>query len=248
MGCPFSCRRIGMLLRWCSKLLNLKARPSVKRARPARVVPTVEVLEDRSLLASLSIPTSFVGQPGNVIAVPVNIDASDGLQMGTVAIGWDTSRLEFVNVQPGPVTNDFFVVIPPPDTKAGTAQITLERNGAISGRGGGSVLGMNFRVKANAINGPAIINLRQNVGTFATQLNQGAIPLNPAPSNDAGDALDGRITVQGGSPPPSALTTVQSVVIGDGTAQRSRIKSLTITFSTTVRFTGNPVNAFRLTR
>jgi hypothetical protein len=41
---------------------------------------------------------------------------------------------------------------------------------------------------------------------------------------------------------------VQSVVVDDGTAQRSLFRSLTVTFSAAVSFTGSPAAAFQLTR
>jgi hypothetical protein len=199
-----------MLSHWWYKLLHRNARPSAHRARRARAraVPTVEALEDRSLLASLSIPTSFTGQPGDTVTVPVNLDASDGLQSATVAISWDTARLQFLSAQQGSVASGFTLSLPLPDAQAGTAKISLEADAPISGRGSGSLVRLNFRVKADAPPGPAIVNLRQNVDTFFTQLNGGGLPLSPAPDNIAGDALDGRITVPGTPPVTPAGVTI----------------------------------------
>lgn len=44
----------------------------------------------------------------------------------------------------------------------------------------------------------------------------------------------------------AALPSVQHVIINDDSAQRSRVTSLTVTFSTVVRFLGAPADAFRL--
>ncbi len=46
----------------------------------------------------------------------------------------------------------------------------------------------------------------------------------------------------------SAPPQVQSVVVNDGSAQRSMVTSLTVTFNTTVSFAGAPAAAFTLTR
>jgi hypothetical protein len=62
----------------------------------------------------------------------------------------------------------------------------------------------------------------------------------PDPSNMAGDPLDGLITVEG-----EVLPTVESVV-ADGSGRRSRVSSLTVTFSTVVNFLGDPARAFLL--
>ncbi len=50
------------------------------------------------------------------------------------------------------------------------------------------------------------------------------------------------------SPPIASKPAVQNVTINDGSAQRSRVTSLTVTFSTTVTLPADPSTAFQLTR
>ena len=54
-----------------------------------------------------------------------------------------------------------------------------------------------FRIKPTAQAGRAFLNLRHNLSTTQTQLNEGGLDLQPDPSNEAGDVLDGWISIQG---------------------------------------------------
>ena len=84
------------------------------------------------------------------------------------------------------------------DAGAGTLRVGLGRTaGAVAGRGRGSVVELVWRIRAGAQPGRAVVNLRRSVdGTF-TQLNDGGLDLNPDPSNEEGDRLDGTLTVRG---------------------------------------------------
>ena len=142
------------------------------------------------------------------------------------------------------MTGDFDLFLANRDDAAGTLRVGLGRSaGPITGRGSGSVIRITFRIKDGAPAGPAIINLRQSLEGTTTQLNEGGLDLNPDPSDQAGDGLDGLITVQS---EPLPLTTVRSVVINDGAPQRSQVTSVTVTFSGVVSFTGDPAAAFTL--
>jgi hypothetical protein len=52
-----------------------------------------------------------------------------------------------------------------------------------------------FKRPGRSTGGTAILNLRRSVGPTATQLNEGNFALNPAPSDAAGDALDGTLRI-----------------------------------------------------
>ena len=138
----------------------------------------------------------FRARRGRVVSVPVNLDMSEGLESADLAISYDTSRLEVVEVRRGSLTHDFDLFAVHVDPVAGTIRAGLGRSaGAVSDRGPGSVLWLVFRVKARAPAGRAIINLRAGLGPTTTQLNEGQFDLNPDPSDLAGDAVDGQVMV-----------------------------------------------------
>jgi hypothetical protein len=147
----------------------------------------------------LNIPTHFTAAPGEVLTVPVNLDLSDGLEAADLVIAYDTSRLDVLStsdVTRGTLTEDFDLFAVNLDREAGTIRVGLGRSaGAVDGRGSGSVLHLIFQVRADAPAGPAIINLRQGLEQTRTQLNEGGLDLIPDPSDEAGDVLDGQITV-----------------------------------------------------
>jgi hypothetical protein len=102
-----------------------------------------------------------------------------------------------VEARRGSLTADFDLFLVNHDAAAGTIRVGLGRSaGSVADRGPGSVLLLTFRIRENAPSGRAVINLRRGLGLAATQLNEGGLELNPAPSDRAGDALDGVITVQ----------------------------------------------------
>src|SRR5262249_5944433 len=132
-------------------------------------------------------------RPGGLVTVPVNLDRSEGLETADLALSFDVARLEVVGIRRGRLTRDFDLFATHVDAAAGSIRVGLGRSaGPIHRRGRGSVLFITFRVKADAPAGAAVINLRQS-----TQLNEGGLTLTPAPSDEAGDVLDGRITVLG---------------------------------------------------
>jgi hypothetical protein len=139
------------------------------------------------------------------VTVPVNLDISEGLQTADLVLSYDMRRLVVrgvADVRPGSLTGDFDVFGVNLDAQAGTLRVGLGRTaGAISGRGSGSVIEITFRVLPNAPPGRAIVNLREDLGQTRTRLNEGGLDLNPSPSNDDGDALDGAIRVMGLRPP-----------------------------------------------
>jgi hypothetical protein len=166
----------------------------------------------------VNIPTNLSGAQGTTVTAPVNIDLSDGLDSLELVLSYDTSRLEVLaagDIQRGSITNDFDLFQVNLDNTAGTIRVALGRTaGPISGRGSGSLLTIGFRIKPAAPPGGTIINLRQDLAPTTTQLNEGGLVLNPAPSNTAGDALDGLITITpGGMNHPPVLQPISDLMI-----------------------------------
>lgn len=147
----------------------------------------------------LNFGTGYVAEQGETVTVTLQLDLSNGLSTADLAISYDTSRLQLLSaddVQLGSLTADFDLFVVNLDAVAGVLRIGLGRTeGPISGRGSGSVVQITFHVRADAPAGGAIINLRQDYGTTTTQLNEGGLDLIPDPSNEAGDLLDGLVTI-----------------------------------------------------
>jgi DNA-binding beta-propeller fold protein YncE len=167
------------------------------------VLPDVPVTGPDPLL---NLPSTLRARPGETVTVPINLDLSDGLDSADLAVSYDPRRLEIVgvnDVRRGSLTSDFDLFVVNLDQQAGTLRAGLGRSaGAIKGRGAGSVLTIQFRVKGNAPQGRTILNLRRSLGQTLTQLNEGRLVLEPAPRDDAGDALDGAIRILGNERPP----------------------------------------------
>lgn len=137
------------------------------------------------------------GRPGSTVAVPVNLDLSQGLDSANLALSYDPSQLEVVEVRRGSLTGDFDIFAVNLDGEAGTIRVGLARSaGPVNDRGSGSVVRIVFRIKPKAGPGAAIVNLRQSVNTTTTQLNEGGLVLNPEPRDQAGDVLDGLIAIR----------------------------------------------------
>jgi ELWxxDGT repeat protein len=144
----------------------------------------------------LSLPRRLRARRGATVTVPVNLRPSDGLEAADLVFAYDMSRLELRAVRRGSLTRDFDLFVTNVDPAAGTVRVGLGRTaGPIHGRGTGSGLLLAFRVRDDAPPGRAVINLRQRLGGTATQLNEGGLVLHPAPSDRAGDRLDGLLRV-----------------------------------------------------
>jgi autotransporter-associated beta strand protein len=160
----------------------------------------------------LNIPPTLRGRRGRTVTVPVNLDRSEGLDSADLVLAYDTSRLELISVRRGRLTRDFDLFAVNRDDAAGTIRVGLGRSaGPIGDRGAGSVLQVTFRVQRGALAGAAVINLRHGLGGTLTQLNEGGLLLNPAPSDEAGDPLDGAVIIGGRTRPPIGVTAADLV-------------------------------------
>jgi hypothetical protein len=187
----------------------------------------------------LSLPRNLGGRSGDVVAIPVMLDVSDGLEAVDLALSYDARRLELLStddVQRGSLTGDFDLFLVNHDAAAGNLRIGLGRTaGPIRGRESGSVVELRFRIKADAPIGRAVVNLRNDLLGSRTLLNEGGLVLGPTPSNAAGDVLDGAITVQ-----RFRLPAVQRVVMTDGSGQRTQAADVLAALRTSIRFPDNP--------
>ncbi len=160
----------------------------------------VESLEGRIVLSTLQFPSTLSGKAGETLVVPLTIDNAGGLEAADIAISYDTTRLDVASmndVRLGTLTSDFDTFLVNLDPAAGTIQVGMGRLlGPISTQAPGSLLEITFHIRPLAQSGDAIINLREHIGLTFTTLNEDGIPLNPAPSDQAGDALDGKIAVE----------------------------------------------------
>lgn len=140
---------------------------------------------------------SPLGKPGQMITVPLLLDKPEGLDSAEFAISFDASRLKLVRVERGSLTEDFDLFAVNANVTEGTIRVSMGRTEGPLGAGEeGSVLLVTFRVRDDAPAGSAIINLRESVGTTRTHLNEGGLDLNPDPTDEEGDSLDGRIVIR----------------------------------------------------
>lgn len=193
----------------------------------------------------LSIMTGLLGRPGDIVTVPVTLDISEGLESVDLAIAYDRSRLEILSIDDirrGDLTSDFDLFFANHNAETGTLRVGLGRTaGPISGQGSGNVLEITFRIRRDAPSGKAVINLLEQLSPTITQLNEGGLVLNPAPSDEAGDVLDGLVTI-----PPTSAPRIERVVIKEGSSSQAQVTQIAVTFSTVVRFLADPADAFRL--
>ncbi len=100
-----------------------------------------------------------------------------------------------------------------------------------------------------------LMPLAINLGTAKTHALMAGSPAINTGSNTGGLSFDQRgagfVRTSGSATDIGAFETqyaptVQSIIVNDGSAQRSRVTSITVPFITLVNFTGAPVNAFKL--
>lgn len=102
---------------------------------------------------------------------------------------------------------------------------------------------------------PMLLPLANNLGTTKTHALKAGSPAINTGSNTGGLTFDQRgpnfIRTSGSATDIGAFETqypptIPNIIVNDGSAQRSRVVSITVPFNTIVNFTGAPVNAFKL--
>ncbi len=156
-------------------------------------------------------PTIFIpnesDNPGNTISVPVNLTVTEqaGITVSgfEVAIAYDPTKFTVGAVaQLGPMFSSAlgfapYLSFPAPgelifqaSSPTGTDTIPVNTTTPL--------FTLNFTVAAGAADGTSVINLLQNVKTTTTGIfddNLNGLRLNPAPTNNATDSVDGRFTI-----------------------------------------------------
>ena len=131
-------------------------------ALPTNVTPTIAGPDP-----VMNVEAAFTATAGTVLAVPVNLSYSAGLESVDLALSYDTSRLEVTaaDVERGSLTAGFDSFVVNVDQAQGLIYISGYRSaGPVTGLGAGSLAVINFQVKADAPAGAAAINLLQNAG------------------------------------------------------------------------------------
>ncbi len=154
----------------------------------------VESLEDRRLLAAVSIPTTLTGAAGAVVSAPVQIDTANGVRAAEIRLSYDTDilNIDTNSIQAGTVwaSNSDTQVTANVDDAAGTIVLFVTSANALSNIAG-SLAVLNFTIISGATSGDtATLNLT------SVRLNEGAVAVTPTPAAGA-DSTDGLITVTG---------------------------------------------------
>jgi hypothetical protein len=175
------------------------------------------------------------GAPGSTVTVPVRLEVTEAggvtFQAADYAISFDPSRFTVSNPRVAGTLLPGFTVVTNIDNTSGVVRVVLYSATPVSLPEGtlGDVLQLDFAVKPAAAGGASAVNLRAGSGTTLTGLNEGRLALSPAPTDGAADAgVDGTFTVN------ATALSVTGFRVNDGSAQRSRVTSLTVTFSSPV--------------
>lgn len=160
--------------------------------RTRNIKLSLESLEDRRLLAAVSIPDDLSGKVAAIVSAPVNIDTAAGVRAAEIRLQYDTALLDLANdsVVVGSVWdgNNDTQVTANVDDSTGTVIIFVSSSTALSGVSG-SLVRLNFTISSTATVG-AIAEL----DLTSVILNEGAVPVTPAPIVGA-DSTDGQILV-----------------------------------------------------
>ncbi|MBE2260556.1 MAG: cadherin-like domain-containing protein, partial [Rhodobacteraceae bacterium] len=160
----------------------------------------------------VDVPIDAVAEAGQLVTVPVRIDAAAGLESVQLRIVYDASRFELVEVRRGSLTGDFGWFVS--GQQAGRVTVDMSRLDALPA-GSGTLLDIDLRIKADAAPGVSMIDLQY------ARLNDGRLTLGVAPQAGV-DPTDGRITIAGKVPaqpivaaasdpqPPDRLLSTQS--------------------------------------
>lgn len=151
-----------------------------------------ENLELRRLLAAVSIPDDLSGDAGAQIAAPVRIDSAAGVRGAEVHIRFDPAvlSLDTDDITAGTAWNGATdtLVVANVDPVAGTVVVFISASAELPNVAGSLVVfGFNIR-------DTAAVGTQSEIDLVQVRLNEGAVPVTPAPAAGA-DPTDGRVTV-----------------------------------------------------
>ncbi len=157
----------------------------------------LENLETRRLLAAVNIPDDLTGQVGAQVAAPVLIDSAQGIRGAEIRIQYDPSLLTLTpaNITAGTAWGaaDDTQVVANVDQATGTVIVFISAPEGLPDVDGSLVV-FAFGVRQSAEAGVETV-----IDLVGVRLNEGAIPVNPAPVPGP-DPTDGRIIIVEGEP------------------------------------------------
>lgn len=178
-----------------------------------------ERLEQRQLLAAVSIPSDLSGQVASLVSAPVSIDNAAGIRGATIRVAYDPNVLMLTqeNVSLGTVwagSSDTQLTANV-NQATGTVVVFLSASTDLTASGG-SLVQFGFVVREGVAGGTL-----SRIDLTEVRLNEGTIPVNPLPVAGV-DSTDGSISVVTGTPDlPSGLAQVSGVVYADSNADLS---------------------------
>jgi hypothetical protein len=178
-------------------------------------IPTLGTQPPNGIDPRLFIPTTTTAQPGQTITVPVDLEVTDprgiaaGLASDSLLIRYDPAVLTFQGIQAGSLFANpsagfggYATNVSPGLIKA--LITSAHGTGPLAHGTLGSVALLTFKVSGTATPGRSVLNLEATDGVTATEVVDNAfnrLTLSPAPTNGAGDAADGAITIVSGVRP-----------------------------------------------
>ncbi len=185
-------------------LRSLLHRADSRKTRPHRRAtrkPIFQQLEDRRLLAIVSLPQDIVAAPNDDITVPVVLDSVVDLQSpnrvgsASVVVEYDTAVLTATSVTEGNFGQMTVVgnVITP-----GVVFFLSFTTSPISGKFADVLANLQFTVNADAPAGASSLNLLSSYSAAFTEVlneNDNPIPLDVPVTAAPNDPVDGRVTI-----------------------------------------------------
>lgn len=181
----------------------------------------------------LSIPTDLVGQAGEELIIPVNIDSivdltDNGLESGELIIYYDARVLEVESVVLGSLLSgrSSWFVNSRIDDQAGRVIISVAGLTPLAGRFSGELVQLQAKVKSDAPAGATSLNLAASSRSpaISTQLNEGFLTLIPAPTDAANDpGVDGKLTIIASNQLSATATLSHNQLLVTGTLANDRI-------------------------
>lgn len=210
-----------------SLIQDLSRRLSRAATLAAATIALCVALPSFSSAAFISIAKDLTIAPGETLTVPVTVtnDSSQAIDILNIDIyiAFDNTLITVSNLTKGPFTSSFNAALVI-DSALGQINTTQDTAVAASLAANSSAVVLSFDVVALAsFSTPGLstaLNIMARQNGVSTNINEGGITLNPAPTNNPDDAVDGLITVRGGGggviPEPSSIALVGLGLAGLG--------------------------------
>ena len=206
-------------------------------ALPTGVAPPAAAGPDPKLY----IPTDLSGAPGATVTVPVKLRVTEpgGISVSgmDLAIEYDATKFTVSNFRAGSLLGAGFSPVVNTST-AGVLRVTLSKDTGpnLPLNAEGAVFEFDVLINANAAGGASALNLLQNFLSMRTQVTDNdlnELSLIPAPTNAAGDAVDGILTVGNDDLVTFAIAATDAVKLEGHSGSTAFVFTVTRTGSTT---------------